>query len=94
MKIGTVMKIRNLTGIAAVIILSIYFVSAGLAGSQSTIDTEKIIIEKAHPIKTIQDNLGHGDSNEQDRSIFSKTTIISLLAAVIGIVAFRRNTYS
>ena len=88
------MKTRHFIGIVVIIILSMYFVAAGMAGSQSQVDTKNPIIEKAISSKAIQHSLKSDDQFEPDRSIFSKTTMISLIVAVIGIVAFRRNTYS
>lgn len=88
------MKIRYLIGIAVIIIVSVHLVAAGLAGSQSQVVSENTIIEKAIPSKAVQHSLKSPDQIKQDGSIFSKTTLISLVVAIIGIVAFRRNTYS
>lgn len=88
------MKIRYLIGIAVIIILTIHLVAAGLAGSQSQAVTENSVIEKAIPSQAVQHSLKTDDQHKQDRSIFSKTTFFSLVVALIGIVAFRRNTYS
>ena len=88
------MKTRYLIGIFVVIIITMHFVAAGMAGSQSQVVTENLVIEKAIPAQALQNTLTSGDQFEQDGSIFSKSTIIYLLVAVIGIVAFRRNTYS
>lgn len=91
---GTIMKIRKLIVAIAIISFTMHFLVVGLAGSQSNIDTENLIIEKAIPSKAIERTLKSGDQFKPDESIYSKTTFISLLVAVIGIVAFRRNTYS
>lgn len=88
------MKTRYIVGIFVVMLLTMYFVAAGTAGSKSQMVTENIVIEKANPTQTLKNTLTSGDQFEQDGSIFSKSTIIYLLVAVIGIVAFRRNTYS
>lgn len=88
------MKARHLISILFIIIISMHFVATGLAGSQSQEVTENFIIEKAVPSIAFQNTLKSDDHREETRSIFSRTTIISLIVAVIGIVAFRRNTYS
>ena len=88
------MKIRHFLGIMIIFTITVYFVAAGFAGSQSQVVADKSIIEKSIPSLAIQQTFKSGDEFERDRSIFSKTTLISLLVAVIGIVAFRRNTYS
>lgn len=93
-KLGIAMKIRHLLGTFVILIITIYFVAAGIAGAQNQVSAENITIDKAIPSISIQQTLNPGDQFEQDRSIFSKTTLISLLVAVIGIVAFRRNNYS
>ena len=88
------MNIRYVIGIVVIIIITTHFVAAGLAGSQSQVAEQNHIIEKVISSDEIQNTLGSEDQFEQDKSIFSKTNILSLIVAVIGIVAFRRNTYS
>jgi hypothetical protein len=88
------MKTLYLIGIVVIIIFTMDFVAAGISGSQSQVAPRNFIIDKAFSTKTNQHSLNSKDQFESDRSIFSKTNIISLIAAVIGIVAFRRNTYS
>jgi hypothetical protein len=88
------MKARHFIGNIVIIILSLYLVAVGMAGYQSQMDTKNLIIEKAVPSKAIQHSVKSDDQFEPNRSIFSTTTMISLVVAVIGIVAFRRNTYS
>jgi hypothetical protein len=89
------MKTRYLIGIFLfIIVITMHFVAAGMAGSQSQLVTENLVIKKAIPSQALQNTLTSGDQLEPDGSIFSRSTIIYLIVAVIGIVAFRRNTYS
>jgi hypothetical protein len=88
------MKIRQLIVTIVIISFTVLFVIVGLAGSQSQTDTENIIIEKVIPSKAIEHSLKSGDQFKPDKSIYSKNTIISLIVAIFGIIAFRRNTYS
>jgi hypothetical protein len=88
------MKIRYAIGIVVTTIITVYFVAAGLAGSQSQVVEQNHIIEKAISSDAIQNALGSEDQFEPDKSIFPKTNFLSLIFAIIGIVAFRRNTYS
>lgn len=88
------MKIRRLTGIIIVALLALHIAAGGLAGSQSQESEQNIIIQKTISSLEMQTSLAPVVQSEEGRSIFSKTTIISLLMAVMGIVAFRRNTYS
>ena len=88
------MKKYYLIIIIVISIVLMHFVTAGLAGLPSQAVTEGHSIEKAELTKGIQNVLKSEDDFEQERSIFSNTTLISLFGAVIAIVAFRRNTYS
>ena len=88
------MKTRYILATIFVIIISIHFVATGLAGSKSQVVTENFIIEKTVPALALQKTMDTADQLEPKRSIYSSTTIISFIVAVVGIVAFRRNTYS
>jgi hypothetical protein len=81
-------------GMVFVVTLSIHLVADGLAGSQRQEFAQNILIEKSIPPGAIPAPLDSPQQPVKDRTIFSKTTIISLFVAVIGIVAFRRNSYS
>lgn len=88
------MKIQRMITMVAFIILLIHLTAGGLVGFQSPGSAQNLDIEKIIPSEIIQNTLASGEQFEQNRSIFSTTTIISLIVAVMGIVAFRRNTYS
>jgi hypothetical protein len=80
--------------IIVISIVLMHFVTAGMAGLPNQVVTEGHSVENAELTKGFQNVLKSEDDFEQDRSIFSNTTLISLFGAVIAIVAFRRNTYS
>lgn len=88
------MKIRYFISVTIFIVFMLHFAASGLIGSQGPQTPDVLSIEKTISSVTIQTPLQPGDKFKQDESIFSKTTIISLIMAVMGIVAFRRNTYS
>lgn len=88
------MKKYYLIIIIVISIVLMHFVTAGLAGFPNQVVTEDLSVEKTELTKGIQNVLKSEDDFEQDRTIFSISTLISLLGAVIAIVAFRRNTYS
>ena len=88
------MKIRHLIGMVIIIVLTIHFAAGGLVGSQSKKSAQGIAIEKIAASGNLQDTIKASEQISPARSIYSKSTIISLIVAVMGIVAFRRNTYS
>ena len=90
MKVNT----KNMLGIATIIVLMIHFTASGLVGFDGNGTGQTQLIKNTLPADTIQKTVNFGEQHSQDRSIFSKVTIISLILAVIGIIAFRRNTYS
>ena len=77
-----------------VIALAIYFAGSGLIGFRSVGHAQKLTIEKAIPSDVMQYSLEPANHLRHDRSIYSAATIISLVVAIIGIVAFRRKTDS
>jgi hypothetical protein len=88
------MKIYHIIGMAVVLMLSIHFVTVGSAGSHQQEFTQNIIIEKTVPSGAKPASRNPSHIIDEDKTIFSKTTIISLIVAVIGIVAFRMNSNS
>ena len=80
-----------------VVTLVMITATGGLVGLKSEGSAQNLTVENEIPSVATPDALNTVEQYNQDdqgRSIFSKTTIISLLVAVMGIVAFRRNTYS
>jgi hypothetical protein len=89
------MKTKNIIGMVAVIVLTIHFAAGGLIGFQGKKSPQILTIEKVMPPPVaIQGTINPGEQLNGGKSIFSKATIISLIVAVMGIVAFRRNTFS
>ena len=88
------MKRRLIIEIVVLIVLASPFVASGLIGSESKQHTQKPCIENTIPSSPTQDIVKPGEQLIQEKSIYSKTTIILLIVAVIGIVAFRRNSFS
>jgi hypothetical protein len=88
------MKKKNMIGIAIVIILMIHFTASGLVGFNGKGTAQTHLIKNTLQADAIQKTVESGEPHNQDKSIFSNVTIISLVLAVIGLVAFRRNTYS
>ncbi len=88
------MKISYWFGIVFVVVLAVHFSASALVGFQSKGPSQDLAIEKVIPPEATQNALQPGGKFVQNKSIFSRTTIISLIVAVMGIVAFRRNTYS
>jgi hypothetical protein len=77
-----------------VIACALYFSGSGLTGFQSVGHAQKLTIEKAIPSDVMQYSLEPAGRLRNDKSIYSAATIISLVVAIIGIVAFRRKTNS
>jgi len=88
------MKTSYWLGVLIVVVLMVHFSAGGLIGFQSKVPTKNLTIEKVISPQAIQNTLTPGEQFNQNKSIFSKTTIITLVVAVMGIVAFRRNHYS
>ena len=88
------MKTITIGIFAILVLLSFGFNAGGLWDSKTPGPVPKLKIEKAVPAKVAPDALTNNEKAVQDNSIFSWPTIITLSVAVIGIVTFRRNTYS
>jgi hypothetical protein len=88
------MKTFSLIGLTIVIILSVGISSGGLATSQ-TLDTSNNILNVTKAVTQTGEAQAPLQQNQAipDDPIFSWPIVISLGVAVIGIVAFRRNTY-
>jgi hypothetical protein len=93
-KTGMNMKKIFIMSIVVAAILFFSFTAGGFEASQSTSSMPKLAIEKALPSGLKPNVPTRGEQSAQDNSIFSWTTMISLSVAVMGIVAFRRNTYN
>ena len=87
------MKTIRIIKTIIVIAIALYFVGSGITGFQSVGHAQKLTIEKAIPANMMQHTLEPVNQFQQSKSIFSTTTIILLIVAIIGIVAFRRKTY-
>lgn len=77
---------------AIIITLMIHFTASGLVGFNGNATTQTHLITSTLSADTIHKTVISGEQHFEDESIFSKATIISLVLAVIGLVAFRRNT--
>lgn len=83
--------------IIAVSILSIAVIVLGNAGIQYSGPQHQQLAQEAGqisnpgPAKMVV--VAQNDSNVQSSSVFSITTIITLFAVLLGMVAFRRNNY-
>jgi hypothetical protein len=86
------MKMKNMIGMAIVITLMIHFTAGGLVGFDGKATTQTHLINNTISADAIHKTVISGEPHIEDKSIFSKATIISLVLAVIGLVAFRRNT--
>ena len=87
------MKTIRIIKTIIVIAIALFFVGNGIIGFQSVGHAQKLTIEKAIPASVMQYTLEPVHQFQQNKSIFSTTTLISLIVAIIGIVAFRRKTY-
>jgi hypothetical protein len=94
LNLGVEMKMKNMIGIAIIIVLMIHFTASGLVGFNGNGTGQTHLSKNTLPADAIQKTVISGEQHKQDRSIFSNVTIISLVLAVIGLIAFRRNTYS
>lgn len=87
------MKIRSWLGIIIFAVSTVLFSAGALIGFQSEKPPQHLTITKVMPSEVLQDATPSGEQSDQDKSIYSRSTFISLAVAVMGIVAFRRNTY-
>ena len=87
------MKTIRLIQTIVVITLAIYFVGSGIVGLQSVGYAQKLTVEKIISPDVMHYILKPVNQFQQNKSIFSTTTIISLVVVIISIVAFRRKTY-
>lgn len=86
------MKMKNLIGMAILITLMIHFTASGLVGFNGKGTTQTQLMKNTLTVDAINKTVKSGEQHIEDKSIFSKATFISLVLAVIGLVAFRRNT--
>ena len=86
------MKIRQIFIKVAIIALILHLASGALIGSQIQDGTINMMdLQQRISSADIHNGLDADYQFVQNESIFSKATIISLLVAVMGVVAFRRN---
>jgi hypothetical protein len=84
---------KNIIGIAIIILLGIHFSASGLVGFNGKGTAQTHLVKNTLQADAIQKTVETAKPHNPDKSIFSIITIISLVLAVIGLVAFRRNTY-
>ena len=89
---GVEMKMMNLVRMAIVIALMIHFTASGLVGFNGKGTAQTQVINTTLTADTIHKTVNSDEQHIDDKSIFSKATIIVLILAVVGLVAFRRNT--
>jgi predicted small secreted protein len=80
-------------GIAMAVCFTMGFTMSGFGKDQSSGSMQGMTVEKAFASEAISNPIAIGEELAQGNSIFSWSTILYLSTAVIGIVAFRRNTY-
>ena len=88
------MKILHVIGIFTVFFLILHYSGDSFFLFQNEVTAQDIAIENKISVGLTQNNLPSVKDSEQSESIFSTTTIISLIVVVMGIVAFRRNRFS
>ena len=90
---GTNMKIFSISIILAVV-LAFGYIASESRFFQVSDSVPKLTIQEAVPAGVSPKAITDNQDAVRDSSIFSWSTIVTLSVAVIGIVAFRRNTYS
>ena len=88
------MKIRYVIGIVIVIVLTTHFAAGSLIDLLEKPEMHGVVIQQEAPPSAIQSALDSGRNFEQKKSIFSTPTLTLLFAAILGIVAFRKNRNS
>jgi hypothetical protein len=83
---------KIIIGIAMAACFAMGFSTGGFKTYGSSDLMPNITVEKAFISESIPNSMALDNPSAQDASIFSWTTIFYLSVAVIGIVAFRRNT--
>ena len=84
---------KIIVGIAMAVCLTIGITICGSGEFSSSGSMAGVTVEKAFAAQIAPDAPVLFKQSAQDGSIFSWTTILYLTSVVIGIVAFRRNTY-
>jgi hypothetical protein len=84
---------KIIIGIAMAACFAIGFSTGGLGTYPSFDLMPRMTVEKAFASESIPNSMALDNQSAQDASIFSWTTIFYLSVAVIGNVAFRRNTF-
>ena len=87
------MKTLYLIGLVVAVVLAVGFLSGGMATSQTLETSNGLNATKTMPSNGEVQATIKPNQVIPDDSIFSWPIIVSLGVAVIGIVAFRRNTY-
>ena len=85
---------KIMVGIAMAACLTIGFAICGSGDFFSSDSIAGVTVEKAIVAQSAPDAPVLSKQPAQDGSIYSWTTILYLTSVVIGIVAFRRNTYA
>ena len=88
------MKIRHILIKVAVTVLILHLAAGALIGSQIQDASINMGLDQVISAAETNNGLNVDDQIIQGNSIFSRATLISLLVAVMGVVAFRRNNES
>jgi hypothetical protein len=88
------MRIRYIIGIVIAIVLTTHFAAGSLIDLLDKPEMQGAVIQQEAPASAIHGTLDSAGNIEQEKSIFSMPTLTVLFAAVLGIVAFRRNRKS
>lgn len=89
------MRIRYILGIIIVVVLTTHFATGSLIEPLDQPQMRTTVIhQEAPPSSAIHGTLDPARKIEKEKSIFSMSTLTVLFAAVLGIVAFRKNRNS
>ena len=83
---------KILIGIAVALFIIMSLTLGGFEQSQPSGFTHSLTFEKAFASKANPNSIGFDKELSQNNPIFSWTMSLYLIAVVIGIIAFRRNT--
>ena len=85
-----IMRIILFLILMLVFVGTVFFPTGGLIGSQGDLVSPDLSIQKEISSVPLQSAL---ESDQQD-AIFSKTTIVTLVLAVLGVVIFRQHSFN
>ena len=91
---GDVMKLIHILKILFIALLVLHIGASGLVGFQNEGTIKNDTLDKVIHAAEVQDGLDTDAQSLSNESVFSRATILTLVFAVMGIVAFRRNSYN